>query len=335
MNFEDELFVKLYTRDTVTWKMLEWQGRTVLMHLLRKVDRAGCLDLSECGIDGICAVIEVPEEVTNPGLDKCMKRGSVVIEGNQLRIPRFIAGQAARQSDRARARASRQRRAVGLSRGDTPSSRNETASSQNVTDPSREVTERHAESPIRREEKRRDQNRKEDPPVVPAAALGPAALPVAGPKKTESPKAAASPDGEPAKLEDAWKALTALCPKLRPAKDWASSTGLNPSEEGALGRQWVDAQQAGYTLADIVGLADWIKGSGALAMRASPREYLCRNLSTALDDAAKWRADGQPERGASSSGVNPRRVGTTSTTREVKTWDEAALRAAADRKRTS
>jgi hypothetical protein len=45
MNFEDERFVKIYPRNTTNWKLLGWEGRCVLMMLLREVDRAGCLDL--------------------------------------------------------------------------------------------------------------------------------------------------------------------------------------------------------------------------------------------------------------------------------------------------
>ena len=44
MNFDDERFVKIYPRNTTNWKLLGWEGRCVLMMLLREVDRAGCLD---------------------------------------------------------------------------------------------------------------------------------------------------------------------------------------------------------------------------------------------------------------------------------------------------
>ena len=42
MNFEDEDYVRLYTRDTVTWELLGWEGHCVLTLMLRgKFDRAG------------------------------------------------------------------------------------------------------------------------------------------------------------------------------------------------------------------------------------------------------------------------------------------------------
>jgi hypothetical protein len=42
VNWGDEEYVRLYVRDTVTWKLLGWEGRTVLLHMLRgKFDRSG------------------------------------------------------------------------------------------------------------------------------------------------------------------------------------------------------------------------------------------------------------------------------------------------------
>ena len=35
MNFDDERFVKIYPRNTTNWKLLGWEGRCVLMMLLR------------------------------------------------------------------------------------------------------------------------------------------------------------------------------------------------------------------------------------------------------------------------------------------------------------
>ena len=40
MRFEDERFVRVYTRDTIAWLAMRWESRTVLSMLFRKVDRA-------------------------------------------------------------------------------------------------------------------------------------------------------------------------------------------------------------------------------------------------------------------------------------------------------
>ncbi len=49
LKWDDERYVRLYTRDTSTWLRLTWEGRFVLMALLRKLDRSGNLDLGDEG----------------------------------------------------------------------------------------------------------------------------------------------------------------------------------------------------------------------------------------------------------------------------------------------
>ena len=117
MNFEDERFVKIYTRDTVTWKLLGWEGRCVLAMLLRKVDRAGCLDVPPEGMEGLCLLLDLPEDITERGLSACLRRGCVVHTGTVLTIPRFIAGQESRQSDKLRQQESRSKRRDCAMRG--------------------------------------------------------------------------------------------------------------------------------------------------------------------------------------------------------------------------
>lgn len=333
MNFCDEPFVKLYKNDTITWKLLGWEGRCVLVMLLRKVDRAGCLDLTEAGTEGLCALIDLPEEVTDAGLKACIRRGCATVNGSLLHLPRFQEAQKARQSDRARARASRERRAVEASQPAVNSSRNVTKESHSVTDdavPSEVVTQRI-------EENRRDQRRSEacpptekDPNDRRAREPGEGGGSPGTAPEARSPSAAAAPervDPTPKTLPEAWKALCKACPALRPSKDWGSPTGLNPNEEGALARQWIDAEKAGYTLDSIVRLAPWVK-AGFISMRSSPREYLCRSLCTALVDADKWRSEGSPERSAQRTGS--KRIGTTSATAEVKTLTGEEIRRAAE-----
>jgi hypothetical protein len=79
VNFEDERYVRLYTRDTVTWKLLKWQGKCLLPLLLRKVDRAGCADLDGAGIEGVAALAEIPLEVVEPGFQQLLERGVVEV----------------------------------------------------------------------------------------------------------------------------------------------------------------------------------------------------------------------------------------------------------------
>ena len=109
MNFDDERFVKIYPRNTTNWKLLGWEGRCVLMMLLREVDRAGCLDI-EGGMEGLALLLDLPHDVTERGFASCVKRGSVVQNGNTAIIPNFVKAQEARQTDRVRQAESRARR---------------------------------------------------------------------------------------------------------------------------------------------------------------------------------------------------------------------------------
>lgn len=129
MNFDDERFVKIYPRNTTNWKLLGWEGRCVLMMLLREVDRAGCLDI-EGGMEGLALLLDLPPDVTERGFASCVKRGSVVQNGNTAIIPNFVKAQEARQTDRVRQAESRaRRRELGMM-------------SQIVTNDARTVTDR-------------------------------------------------------------------------------------------------------------------------------------------------------------------------------------------------
>lgn len=130
MNFEDERYVRLYTRDTVTWKLLKWQGKCLLPLLLRKVDRAGCADLDGAGIEGVAALAEIPLEVVEPGFQQLLERGVVEVRGDVLIFPKFLAAQEARQSDRARQEESRSRKRDAVLRQPVTSC---DQASQNVT----------------------------------------------------------------------------------------------------------------------------------------------------------------------------------------------------------
>ena len=129
MNFDDERFVKIFTRDTVTWKLLGWEGRCVLLMLLRKVDRAGCVDLGS-GIEGLALLLDLPEDVTERGFAACLRRSCVTQRDQIAVVPNFVRAQDSRQTDRVRQAESRARR------------RDSGLVSQNVTDTNEQVTKR-------------------------------------------------------------------------------------------------------------------------------------------------------------------------------------------------
>lgn len=110
MNFEDERYVRIYVRDTVTWKLMGWQARCLLPLLLRKVDRAGCVDLDGAGAEGVAALVEIPLEVAEPGFKSLLARGVVEVRGDTLIFPKYMSAQEAKQSDKVRQQESRARK---------------------------------------------------------------------------------------------------------------------------------------------------------------------------------------------------------------------------------
>jgi len=116
MNWEHERYVRLYTRDTVTWKLIGWQARCLLPLLLRKVDRVGCLNLDGAGADGIAALVDIPLEVAEPGFNALLARGVVEVRDGVLIFPHFLEAQEAKHSDKARQAESRGRKRDALLR---------------------------------------------------------------------------------------------------------------------------------------------------------------------------------------------------------------------------
>lgn len=121
MNFEDERYVRVYTRKTVTTKLLGWDGRMCLHALLLEVDRAGVLDLE--GLDpaeALAAVADLPLDHAQTGMAKLLARKVVVVTNGVLFVPNFIRAQEAKQSDAQRQRESRARRAAAVRAAELP-----------------------------------------------------------------------------------------------------------------------------------------------------------------------------------------------------------------------
>ena len=126
MNWSDEPWIKLYTRDTVGYKLLPWQSKVLISVIMRKLDRAGVMDIGEYyATDAVSVMIDVPVDVVSVGLEPLLKSGVFEVVGCTLVCPNFIEAQGAKQSDKARQQVSRQRRRDQAIRDEQ---------SQNVTD---------------------------------------------------------------------------------------------------------------------------------------------------------------------------------------------------------
>jgi hypothetical protein len=111
MDYSDERYVRVYTRDTPTMKLLRWEGRMVLFELLRKVDRAGVIDFGEEGpVEAVAAVTDIPLEHVSVGLQRLLDRGCVVVKDRSIVVLKFLEAQESPQSDKHRQRESRAKR---------------------------------------------------------------------------------------------------------------------------------------------------------------------------------------------------------------------------------
>lgn len=110
MNFEDEDYVRVYTRKTITFHRLGWEGRTVLWHIMLEATCAGVVELGEGDeIDAIVVLTGLPHDVVSAGYPRLASQGVTERHGTSLVITRFVEAQTAKRSDRARARDYRER----------------------------------------------------------------------------------------------------------------------------------------------------------------------------------------------------------------------------------
>ncbi len=123
MNWADERYVRVYTRDTADFMMLSIEAQWLWWSLLRKVDRAGILDLGRGGTKSVALVVGRVDrwKTIGPALTELTEDGCVSVTGSHpnqtLVIRNFRSAQEVAQSDRQRQAESRQRRLDLAKRG--------------------------------------------------------------------------------------------------------------------------------------------------------------------------------------------------------------------------
>jgi hypothetical protein len=110
MDWQDERYVRIFTRDTPDWVSWPWQARALLPLLLRKVDRVGQLALGRSGVRGLAACVGIPEEVCRVGLDALVQDGAVELQGPVVWVRNFQPAQEASMSGQARLKEHRKRK---------------------------------------------------------------------------------------------------------------------------------------------------------------------------------------------------------------------------------
>jgi hypothetical protein len=151
MIWEDERYVRVYTRDTPEWLSLSFDAQALFLLLLRKVDRAGLVRLGKLGVRAVAIITghATHWERLGPALDELLNDGCVEIHGDTLVVPNFIEAQETPQSDRLRKAESRARvrdRAREAGPNFYPPVTKRDEMSRNVPNESQNVTKSHERS---------------------------------------------------------------------------------------------------------------------------------------------------------------------------------------------
>jgi hypothetical protein len=110
MDWSDEHYVKLYTRDSLTWKTWHWEARTVFLHLVRKVSSAGFIEVGDMEPASALALqLDLPLQVVAPGLGQLLACGTAELVDRAVLLPKFNEAQEARKSDAQKKRDERAR----------------------------------------------------------------------------------------------------------------------------------------------------------------------------------------------------------------------------------
>jgi hypothetical protein len=109
MRWEDERYVRVYTRDTTEWIALSWQARALFHELLRKVDRAGLMPVGKAGTKGLAGLLRMPHDVVEAALAELLEDTCLVAVDDGYLVRNFLEAQEARASDKARKASQRER----------------------------------------------------------------------------------------------------------------------------------------------------------------------------------------------------------------------------------
>lgn len=105
MDWPNERYVRLYIRDTLTWSMWPWESRALFALLLRKLDRAGVLDIGKHDpVKALAVVVDMPPDIVRAGLEPLVASGTVEVNPPHVVMPGFMEAQEARASGAQRQR---------------------------------------------------------------------------------------------------------------------------------------------------------------------------------------------------------------------------------------
>lgn len=124
MDWANERYVRLYTRDTGDWALWPWQTRSLFCLILRKVDRAGIISCGKGKLRALSKVVDMPEAEIVIAIEPLIEDGCIQFnEAGDLIVANFIEAQEVLSTPAARQRDSRERRRDMISRGLRPEQR--------------------------------------------------------------------------------------------------------------------------------------------------------------------------------------------------------------------
>lgn len=109
MDWSNEPYVRVYTRETDDDLSLSWEARALWDRLMTKFDRSGLVETKR-GPRGLAAITRIPAVVIERVLPELLADGRLVEVAAGYMAPNFIAAQEAKKSDKLRQKESRDRR---------------------------------------------------------------------------------------------------------------------------------------------------------------------------------------------------------------------------------
>lgn len=143
MDWAEERYVRVYTRDTVEWSALCWEAQAVWLQMLRKFDRTGAIALGKLGRKGLAGLLRMPLEIIEAGLNGLVEDGCIQEHAGYIIAPNFLEAQEAKTrpvsaAERQQSRREKLKAKVSESQGERH------APSRNVT----AVTKSHDVTPV-------------------------------------------------------------------------------------------------------------------------------------------------------------------------------------------
>lgn len=131
MDWSNERYVRLYTRDTADWLAISYEAQNLLMQLLRKADRTGVIEVGKHGKKGAAIVLGRADlwPKIEAAVEELLADGCLFFLDTKFILKNFLPAQESSTSDAQRKREERERRRALLLENVTK--RDE--ASQNVT----------------------------------------------------------------------------------------------------------------------------------------------------------------------------------------------------------